>query len=198
MSTSEIDQLITMLSKLPSIGQRSARRMVLHLIKQKQQLMEPLIRSLEKCAESITICNICHNIDSHNPCHICNNLERQHTGTICIVEEVADLWAIERSHIYKGTYHVLGGTLSAIDGRGPQDLHIEQLLVRAAQDHVTEIILATNATVEGQTTAHYIAERLKDTNVRISGLAHGIPVGGELDYLDDGTLGTALKARKPW
>ena len=198
MFSKEIEQLIHLLNKLPGFGQRSSRRMVLHLIKHKQHLMEPLIQALTQCAGTIQICHECGNVDSQNPCAICRNQERIHSGVICVVEEVADLWAIERSHIYKGVYHVLGGTLSAIDGRGPADLHIEALVHKASNETVREVILATNATVEGQTTAHYIAERLKDINVTISRIAHGIPIGGELDYLDDGTLGTALRARKPF
>lgn len=194
----EIDSLIHLFSKFPGLGPRSARRMVLHLIKHKHQLLEPLMLALEKFSVTIQICQECGNIDSQNPCSICIQPERRLSDQICVVEDVADLWAIERSHIFKGRYHVLGGTLSAIDGRGPDDLNIEQLVVKATGNTIREVILATNATVEGQTTAYYIAERLKENNVTISRLAHGIPMGGELDYLDDGTLGAALVARKPF
>jgi recombination protein RecR len=194
----EIESIIHLFSKFPGLGQRSARRMVLHLIKNKQQLLAPLIGALEQFSVNIKICKECGNIDSCNPCSICNMHERKLSNQICVVEDVADLWAIERSHIYKGRYHVLGGTLSAIDGRGPDDLNIEYLITKTGTENIKEVILATNATVDGQTTAYYIAERLKDSNIIISRLAHGIPMGGELDYLDDGTLGAALHARKPF
>lgn len=194
MTTNELETLTHFLSKLPGLGKRSARRAVLHLIKNKDALMLPLANSLKAAAEAVKICSECGNIDSHDPCHICTN-EKRSRNQICVVEEVADLWAIERGNIFKGRYHVLGGTLSAVDGRGPEDLNIEKLVRKAANENIDEIILATNATVDGQTTAHYITERLKGYNLQISRIAHGIPMGGELDYLDDGTLGAAFQAR---
>lgn len=194
----EMDVLIHLFSKFPGVGQRSARRIILHLIKHKHQLLEPFIAALTRFSQTIEMCKECGNVDSCNPCAICSKPERQVSEQLCVVEDVSDLWAIERSRLYKGRYHVLGGTLSAIDGRGPDDLNIEQLIHKAGTGTIREIILATNATVEGQTTAHYIAERLKEHAVTISRLAHGIPIGGELDYLDDGTLGAAFQARKPF
>lgn len=197
MSKTAIERLIYLLAKLPGLGPRSARRVALNLIKYREGLMYPLAEALRAVADSITSCVICNNLDSISPCTICNDSRKDKT-TICIVEEVSDLWAIERSHIFSGVYHVLGGTLSALDGRGPNDLHLDGLVSRVSAGDVTEIILATNATVDGQTTAHYITELLKEYQVKISRLAHGIPMGGELDYLDDGTLGAALKARQPF
>lgn len=195
MSTSDIEQLISSFAKLPGIGPRSARRVVLQLIRKKEQLMIPLMQVLQQSVESIVTCTNCGNLDTSDPCSICTD-DRRDDSIICVVEDLADLWAIERSKLFKGRYHVLGGTLSAIDGRGPNALNIDQLVKRAAKEVVTEVILATNATVDGQTTAHYLTERLEDCNVTTSRLAQGIPMGGELDYLDDGTLGAALKARK--
>jgi recombination protein RecR len=195
MQDNDIEKLIYLLSKLPGLGKRSARRGVLHLIQNKEALMLPLAEAISSAAESIKVCEQCGNVDSSNPCHICTDSKRQ-DDNICVVEDVSDLWAIERSNMFRGVYHVLGGTLSAIDGRGPADLNIEKLIVKASNDDVTEIILATNATVEGQTTAHYITERLKHLNLNITQIAHGIPIGGELEYLDDGTLATALSARR--
>jgi len=195
MQDNDIEKLIYLLSKLPGLGKRSARRCVLHLVQNKDSLMNPLAEAIASAADSIKICDECGNVDSSNPCHICTDSKRQYDN-ICVVEDVSDLWAIERSNIFRGTYHVLGGTLSAIDGRGPADLNIEKLLQKASNDDVKEIILATNATVEGQTTAHYITERLKHLDIQITQIAHGIPIGGELEYLDDGTLATALKARR--
>lgn len=192
--TNPIDALITQFAKLPGIGPRSARRIVLQLVRKKEQLMMPLIAQLQQAKESICTCSVCGNLDMASPCSICTDTRRD-ASTLCVVEDLADLWAIERSHVYRGRYHVLGGTLSAIDGRGPEALNIPALVNRAAAEEVTEVILATNATVEGQTTAHYLTERLAECNVSITRLAQGIPIGGELDYLDDGTLGTALKAR---
>ena len=196
MSHSDIDELIRLFSKLPGLGPRSARRAVLHLIRQKETLMAPLGEAITRAMETIRTCTSCGNLDTRDPCAICSDARRDQS-VICVVEELADLWAIERCHLYKGHYHVLGGTLSAIDDRGPQQLFIEPLFVRAAREEVREIILATNATIEGQTTAHYLTTRLAECNVSISRLAQGIPMGGELDYLDDGTLGAALKARLP-
>ena len=157
--------------------------------------MRPLAEHIRKTADAIVACSQCGNMDTTSPCNICNDTKRDH-GTICVVEDVADLWAFERGHVYRGLYHVLGGTLSALDGRGPDALSITSLLNRARQDTVQEIIIATNATVDGQTTAHYLSETLKDAGVSITRLAHGIPIGGELDYLDEGTLGAALGARR--
>ncbi|MCD6035185.1 MAG: recR [Rickettsiales bacterium] len=191
-----LEQLIKLVSRLPGFGQRSARRSVLHLLKNREALMLPLSESLRTVAETIKTCETCGNLDTSTPCNICTSHKRD-KSIICVVEEVADLWAIERSGMYKGLYHVLGGTLSAIEGRGPGQLRIHLLTERTSAGEVTEVILATNATVEGQTTAHYISECLKSVSVRISRLAHGIPMGGELDYLDEGTLGTAFQARLP-
>ncbi len=195
--TTEIDDLIRIFSKLPGLGPRSARRVVLQLIRQKDTLLAPLSAALTRAGENIKTCTVCGNLDTVSPCHICAD-RRRDPSVICVVEDLADLWAIERCNLYRGTYHVLGGTLSAIDDRGPSQLNIEPLIARAGTEQVTEIILATNATIEGQTTAHYLTGRLENCNVRISRLAQGIPMGGELDYLDDGTLGAALKARLPF
>ena len=191
-----IDALIQLLAKLPGLGPRSARRAALHLIKRRESLLDPLARALKDAAENVKTCSVCHNIDVTDPCHVCASPKRDRSQ-ICVVEEVGDLWAMDRVVGFTGLYHVLGGTLSALDGVGPQDLHIGQLVERATNPEVKEVVLATNATVDGQTTAHYIAERLGDVDVTITGLAHGVPVGGELDYLDEGTLLAALKARKP-
>ena len=191
-----LDSLIALFAKLPGLGPRSARRVVLHLIRNREKLMGPLVSTLEQARESICFCSICGNLDVVSPCAICNDPKRD-DGQICVVEDIADLWAIERGRMFKGRYHVLGGTLSALDGRTPDTLNIESLVPRAKAEEVHEVILATNATVEGQTTSFYITDRLTDCNVQISRIAHGIPIGGELDYLDDGTLGAALKARLP-
>lgn len=195
MSSQEIETLIHLLGKLPGFGRRSARRGVLYLVKNKESLMTPLIDALQMASDNVRVCDTCGNIDTSDPCHICQD-DKRLSSQICVVEEVADLWAIERSETFRGRYHVLGGTLSAIEGRGPEDLNIAKLLHRSSGGEVAEIILATNATVDGQTTAHYITERLKHLELEISRIAHGIPMGGELDYLDDGTLGAALKARR--
>ena len=191
-----IDALIGLLAKLPGLGPRSARRAALHLLKRRESLMEPLARALSETADSVKTCSVCGNIDTVDPCTICTGPKRDRSQ-ICVVEEIGDLWAMERVVGFQGLYHVLGGTLSALDGVGPEDLRIGQLIERSKNEAVKEVILATNATVDGQTTAHYIAERLEGADVSVSGLAHGVPVGGELDYLDEGTLATALKARKP-
>ena len=196
MSGSQIDQLIQQLAKLPGLGPRSARRAALYLIERKESLLRPLAQALSLTADTVAPCDRCGNLDSVQPCAICRDVRRD-DSLICVVESVADLWALERSGIFRGRYHVLGGTLSALDGVGPEDLNIAALLARAGEAAVKEVILATNATVDGQTTAHYLAEKLADCGVRISGLAHGVPVGGELDYLDDGTLATALASRHP-
>jgi recombination protein RecR len=190
---SELDSLIQLLAKLPGLGPRSARRAALHLIKRRQSLLEPLAAALTKAAEAIRPCSICGNLDTVDPCAICADPERD-AMTICVVEDLADLWALERTGALRGRYHVLGGTLSALDGVGPEDLNIDRLLARVRPGQ--ELILALNATVEGQTTAHYLADRLVGRNVKISRLAQGVPIGGELDYLDDGTLTAALKARQ--
>ena len=195
MSTPEIERLVDLLAKLPGLGPRSARRAALHLIKRPGQIMQPLAEALTGVVAAIRTCSACGNIDSVDPCRICDDVERDR-GIICAIEDVADLWALERTASYGGLYHVLGGTLSALDGVGPDDLRIGKLLDRARSEAVVEVILATNATVAGQTTAHYITERLANSNVIISRLAHGVPVGGELDYLDDGTLTAALKSRR--
>ena len=195
MSTNDIDRLIQLLAKLPGLGPRSARRASLHLIKHRDSLMTPLAWALEAAAESIVPCGICGNLDTTDPCAVCAD-PRRDNSVICVVEEVADLWALERTASFKGRYHVLGGVLSPLDGVGPEDLNIDRLVGRAGSEDVKEIILATGATVDGQTTAHYVTDRLADCGVSISALAHGIPVGGELDYLDDGTLSAALKARR--
>jgi recombination protein RecR len=197
MSHSDIDELIRLFAKLPGLGPRSARRAVLQLLRQKDQMMQPLTEALIRARENVRSCSQCGNLDVADPCAICSDARRD-PSSICVVEELADLWAIERCNLYRGQYHVLGGTLSAIDDRGPSQLNIESLIARASRDVVKEIILATNATIEGQTTAHYLTTRLESCNVSISRLAQGIPMGGELDYLDDGTLGAALKARLPF
>ena len=197
MNNSEIDNLISLLSRLPGIGPRSARRMALNLLKQPESLMKPLAESLITTADSIRNCNICGNLDTEEICSICVD-ERRDISIIIVVEEIADLWALERAAIHKGKYHVLGGTLSAIDGLGPDDLGINSLIQRANEQEVDEIILALNATIDGQTTAYFITDQLKDCNVKVSRLAHGVPVGGELDYMDDGTLQTALQSRPPF
>jgi recombination protein RecR len=192
----EIDGLIQLLSKLPGLGPRSARRATLHLLKKGPAAIEPLARALTEAARNIRPCSVCGNLDTVDPCHICTD-PRRDPSTLCVVEEVADLWALERA-AYKGRYHILGGVLSALDGVGPDDLNIAGLIDRASRPEVSEIILAMNATVDGQTTAHYITDRLKDAGVTVTSLAHGVPMGGELDYLDDGTLTTALRARRPF
>ena len=196
MTGPQIDQLIQLLAKLPGLGPRSARRAALHLIGRKEALLRPLAEAMRQAADSVAPCGTCGNLDSVEPCSICRD-GRRDDGAICVVEGVGDLWALERAAIFRGRYHVLGGTLSALDGIGPEDLNIGGLIARAADPKVKEVILATNATVDGQTTAHYLAERLQDCGVMVSGLAHGVPVGGELDYLDDGPLATALGSRRP-
>ena len=196
MALSEIDRLIQLLAKLPGLGPRSARRAALHLIKRRTGLLEPLAQALAAAAESIRQCGVCGNVDTADPCAICAQ-EARDGSAICVVEDVADLWALERTAAFDGRYHVLGGTLSALDGRGPDELNIDALVRRAGEETVREVILATSATVEGQTTAHYLTDRLAGCGVTVSRLAHGVPVGGELDYLDDGTLSAALKARRP-
>jgi len=193
----EIERLIQLLARLPGLGPRSARRAALHLIKKRELLMAPLAAALETAMEKIEICKICGNIDTQNPCTVCTDTRRD-PSIIVVVADVADLWALERAHAVNGRYHVLGGTLSPLDGVGPQDLTIDALVTRAHASDVTEVILALNATVDGQTTAHYITDLLAGANVAVTRLAHGVPVGGELDYLDEGTLSAAIRSRTPF
>jgi len=189
----EIEQLIQLLARLPGLGPRSARRAVLHLIKKKEQLMLPLSAALDRAVLAVKTCETCGNVDTTSPCSICQDPRRGESGMLIVVEDVADLWALERAGVGAVRYHVLGGILSPLDGIGPDDLNLNTLISRASD--YSELVLAMNATVEGQTTAHYITDRLADTGVKITRLAHGVPVGGELDYLDEGTLAAALRAR---
>lgn len=193
----EIERLIALLSKLPGLGPRSARRAVLQLIKRKETLLVPLTAAMTDAVEKACICTICGNVDTQDPCTICRDQRREPTA-LCVVEDVGDLWALERAGAHKGRYHVLGGVLSALDGVGPNDLNIGKLVERAGNGEIQEIILAMNATVDGQATAHYITDRLSGLRLAVSRLAHGVPVGGELDYLDDGTLAAAMKSRRPF
>ena len=190
----EIERLIQLLSRLPGLGPRSARRAALFLIKKREQIMTPLAAAMQTALEKIEICQVCGNIDSQNPCTVCTDVRRD-PAIIVVVADVADLWALERAHAVNARYHVLGGTLSPLDGIGPEDLSIDALVSRAHAPEVTEIILALNATVDGQTTAHYITDLLHNANVKVTRLAHGVPVGGELDYLDEGTLSAAIRQR---
>ncbi|MDB5548003.1 MAG: replication and repair protein RecR [Tardiphaga sp.] len=190
----EIERLIQLLSKLPGLGPRSARRAALHLIKKREALMTPLADALQVAIAKIEVCHTCGNIDTQNPCTICCDTRRD-PAILVVVADVADLWALERAQATRGRYHVLGATLSPLDGIGPDDLSIDALVSRAHDDRVTEIILALNATVDGQTTAHYITDLLQDAGVKVTRLAHGVPVGGELDYLDEGTLSAAMRQR---
>lgn len=192
----EIDRLIQLLAKLPGLGPRSARRVALALLKKRETLLEPLAQAMTKAAAALKHCSLCGNLDTTDPCALCRNPERDN-GVICVVEDVADLWALERAGIFRGRYHVLGGALSALDGMTPEKLNIATLLQRA-KSGANEIILAMNATVEGQTTAHYLLDVLEPLNLKITRLAHGVPVGGELDYLDEGTLSAAFTARRPF
>lgn len=189
-----VEDLIRKLSRIPGLGPRSARRAALYLLQNRERLMVPLAREMNDVATRIRSCVECGNLDTGDICKICAD-DRRDRSIICVVEDVGSLWAIERAAVYRGLYHVLGGTLSAIDGRGPEELHIGRLVKRADRPDLTEVILALSATVDGQTTAHYIQERLAALPLEITRLAHGVPVGGELDYLDDGTLAQALKAR---
>jgi recombination protein RecR len=195
MNGPEIERLIHLLGRLPGLGPRSARRAALHLLKKRETLMQPLADALADAARAIRPCSACGNLDTIDPCSICAD-SRRDPGLICVVEDVGDLWAMERARVFAGRYHVLGGSLSALDGVGPDELNIAALVKRVATGGVREVIVATNATVDGQTTAHYLAERLSGSGVPLTRLAHGVPVGGELDWLDDGTLATALKARR--
>lgn len=191
----DIEDLIGLMARLPGLGPRSARRAVLMLLKKRGPLMAPLAQAMAHVALTARDCTVCGNIGTEDLCPICAD-DRRDTGEICVVEDVADLWAMERAGAFKGRYHVLGGTLSALDSVGPEDLRIPHLIERVRAEATREVILALNATVDGQTTAHYIAEALEGTGVQISSLAQGVPVGGELDYLDDGTIGAALRARR--
>ncbi|MEL0232059.1 MAG: recombination mediator RecR [Hyphomicrobiales bacterium] len=190
----EIDNFIRLLSKLPGLGPRSGRRAALELIKKKEQLLLPLKDSLIEIYEKIVLCQVCNNIDLKSPCAICSNQNRD-DKIICVVEEVADLWAIERAGAIKGYYHILGGVLNALDGIGPEELNINKLAQRIAENNVKEVILALSATIDGQTTMHFLSDLLSKYDIRITKLAHGIPIGGELDYLDDGTLTQAILSR---
>jgi recombination protein RecR len=192
----EIEALIALLAKVPGLGPRSARRAALQLLKRKDQLMIPLAGALSEAAEKVRACSNCGALDTQDPCALCSATDRD-DGLICVVAEVGDVWALERAGPFKGRYHVLGGVLSALDGVRPEDLRIPKLIERASAPGVREIILALSATVDGQTTAHYLAERLHSLGVAISRLSHGVPVGGELDLLDDGTLFAALQSRRP-
>ena len=189
----EIEQLIQLMARLPGLGPRSARRAVLQLIKKKETLMAPLSAALDRAVDAVRTCDVCGNIDTRSPCGICSDPRRGEGGILIVVEDVSDLWALERAGVGMVKYHVLGGVLSPLDGVGPEDLSIDSLVKRAPE--FSEIVLAVNATVEGQTTAHYITDRLAGMGVKVTRLAHGVPVGGELDYLDEGTLSQALKAR---
>lgn len=191
----ELDRLMTLLARLPGLGPRSARRVVLHLIRRRESLLLPLADALQQAAAALTPCSVCGNVDTRDPCQICQD-DKRDKGVLCVVADVGDLWALERTSAYRGLYHVLGGTLSALDGRTPEQLSGAALVQRAGSEAVQEVILALSATVEGQTTAHYLADQLAECDVRITRLAHGVPMGGELDYLDDGTLTTALTSRR--
>jgi recombination protein RecR len=191
----EIERLIQLLSKLPGLGPRSARRAALALLKKRETLLEPLADAMAKAASALKTCGNCGNLDTIDPCALCRDVSRE-TGVICVVEDVADLWALERAGVFRGRYHVLGGALSALDGVTPERLNLPKLLERVRAGGANEIILAMNATVEGQTTAHYLLDALEPSGMKITRLAHGVPVGGELDYLDEGTLSAAFKARR--
>ena len=196
MASQEIEALSQALARLPGLGPRSARRAVLHLMKRREAALTPLLRALERVSESLAVCSTCGNVDTADPCTICAD-PRRDARSLCVVEEVSDLWALDKSRLFPGKYHVLGGRLSALEGIRPQDLSIDALVARVAAGGIDEVVLAMNATLEGQTTAHYLAERLEGYPVRLTQLAHGLPVGGELDYLDEGTLAQALRARRP-
>jgi recombination protein RecR len=193
----EIERLIQLLARLPGLGPRSARRAALHLIRRKEALLGPLAEAFARAHESIMVCEACGNVDTTSPCTICAD-PRRDPALIVVVEDVADLWALERAGALNARYHVLGGTLSALDGRGPEDLNLERLVERASDSQVEEVLLALNATVDGQTTAHYVTDLLADAGVKVSRLASGVPVGGELDYLDEGTLLAAVRQRTPF
>ena len=196
MASQEIETLAGALARLPGLGPRSARRAVLWLIKRRESALPALLEALATVQESLVECTTCGNVDTTSPCAICAD-PRRDPRSLCVVEDVADLWALDRAHLFTGRYHVLGGRLSALEGVRPEDLTIDRLLARVAEGGIDEVVLAMNATLEGQTTAHYLAERLEAFPVRLTQLAHGLPVGGELDYLDEGTLAQALRARRP-
>jgi recombination protein RecR len=196
MASTEIEALTQALARLPGLGPRSARRAVLHLMKKRETALMPLLRALTQVSENLSVCGVCGNVDTIDPCTICADTRRD-ARLLCIVEEVSDLWALDRSRLFPGRFHVLGGRLSALEGVRPEDLAIDTLVSRVAAGGIDEVVLAMNATLEGQTTAHYLAERLERFPIRLTQLAHGLPVGGELDYLDEGTLAQALRARRP-
>lgn len=195
MAGQDIEKLIKQVAKLPSLGTRSARRIVLQLLKKKESLLLPLIASMQQVADNIKTCEICGNFDTISPCSICSSAVRE-PQTLCVVQDVADLWAMERVSFFKGRYHVLGGILSALDGITPEDLNIDNLAYRIEKEGITEVILALPATVDGQITSHYLVSRLKDSGAKITTLAQGIPMGAELDYMDEGTIQLALNSRK--
>lgn len=197
MSDRPLRPLIRLFSRLPGLGSRSARRLVLHLLEHRESLLSPLVEELGTIEEKISLCHICGNIDVQNPCHICVDSNRD-SKILCVIERVSDLWALERNPSFKGHFHVLGGVLSALDGVGPEDLRTKELMMRLADNPPEEIILALSATVNGQTTAYFLLDHIRSYNekIKITALAHGVPIGGELDYLDDGTLTTALDARR--
>ena len=196
MASQEIESLAGALSRLPGLGPRSARRAVLWLVKNREQALPALLDALGAVQDTLVECDTCGNVDTKNPCGICAD-PRRDQKSLCVVEDVADLWALDRARLFTGRYHVLGGKLSALDGIGPEDLNVASLMARIEEGGIDEVVLAMNATLEGQTTAHYLAERLEAFPLRITQLAHGLPVGGELDYLDEGTLAQALRARRP-
>ncbi|MDQ3144299.1 MAG: recombination mediator RecR [Pseudomonadota bacterium] len=196
MASTEIEALSQALARLPGLGLRSARRAVLHLMKKRQAALDPLLAALQAVSEKLSTCSNCGNLDTADPCAICRD-PRRDERLLCVVEEVADLWALDRSRLFPGRFHVLGGRLSALEGVRPEDLEIDTLVARVSAGGIDEVVLAMNATLEGQTTAHYLAERLEKFPIRLTQLAHGLPVGGELDYLDEGTLAQALRARRP-
>lgn len=192
----ELQRLIDLLAKMPGLGPRSAKRAALYLLKKREPVMRPLAFALADAADKVKDCSVCGNWDSIDPCAVCANASRDR-AVLCVVQDVGDLWALERAGAHKGRYHVLGGLLSPLDGIGPDDLNIGGLVMRAREDGVSEVILALAATVDGQTTAHYLTEHLEDANVAVTRLSQGVPVGGELDYLDEGTIAAAMKARRP-
>ena len=196
MASHQIEALSQALARLPGLGPRSARRAVLHLMKRRESALEPLLAALQDVAARLSTCSTCGNLDTSDPCAICAD-QRRDERLLCVVEEVADLWALDRSRLFPGRFHVLGGRLSALEGVRPEDLGIDKLVGRVAAGGIDEVVLAMNATLEGHTTAHYLAERLEKFPIRLTQLAHGLPVGGELDYLDEGTLAQALRARRP-
>ncbi len=195
MTGNEIEQLMKLMARLPGLGPRSARRATLYMLKNRESFMLPLNQAITRAAMTIEECPQCHSLDARSPCAICSDKSRD-SSALCVVEDISDLWAIEKTGVFKGYYHVLGGTLSALDGIGPDDLSLPHLVARAREDDVKEVIVALNATIDGQTTAHYISDCLAACGVFITQLAHGMPIGGQIDHLDDGTLSTALKARK--